>query len=262
MDTLKIQVNDLREKLKTLRIQYDEDLHRTKQRADSMQKSIATMQEKHKQEVSTLAAEQKHRLGEVEIELKKQRDRVVSMLSEKDREIEMLKAGNVQAIEGNYYSRLHQPPDSGASAEMPSDVLHSKSEEERAVSRLLNLGHGEANLLYFSQEQARKDVEINSLRKQKHSLEMEFREIQVQSVTKEETLRENIEALQECIRKHERDKGREGANLEYLKNVTYKFLVSIDPNAKHQMLNAITTILQFSPQERAMVYTQIKGWWK
>lgn len=262
VEILKSQINDLKEKLKTFHLQMGEDEERSRHRADSMQKTIVSLQEKHRQDLATLDAEYKQRIGEMEMELKKQRERTVSLLSEKDREIERLKIGNVHSIEGSYFSQLRNPPDSGASAELPQDVLQSKTEEERAVSRLLNLGHGDANLIYFSQEQARKDVEINSLRKQKHGLELALRDLQISASTQAESLTDKVDNMKETVRKSERNRMREGANLEYLKNVTYKFLISTDPQAKQQMMNAITTILQFSPQEKAVVHTQFKAWWK
>ena len=145
----------------------------------------------------------------------------------------------------------------GASSERPSL-------EDEAVERLLTTppsGQGEMTLLYFAQEQARKDVDINSLRKQKRELEMALRELQMNSSMKQEQLYEEIDQLKEEVRKLERSKNREGANLEYLKNVTYKFLICHDPSGKQQMLNAITTILQFSPQEKTSVQSVNRNWW-
>ncbi|XP_069116060.1 GRIP and coiled-coil domain-containing protein 1-like [Argopecten irradians] len=262
VDMLKSQVQELKEKLKNLHLQMDEDQENSKHRAGTMQKTILSLQDKHKQDIATMEAECKQRVGEMDTELKKQRERTVSLLAEKDREIGQLKSGNVHRLDSSYYNQLRNPPDSGASAELPLDVHQSKSEEERAVSRLLNLGHGDANLIYFSQEQARKDVEINSLRKQKHDLELALRDLQISASTQAESLSDTLENMKESVRKSERDRVREGANLEYLKNVTYKFLISTDPHAKQQMMNAITTILQFSPQEKAVVHTQFRGWWK
>jgi len=116
-------------------------------------------------------------------------------------------------------------------------------------------------LLYFAQEQARKDVEMTALRKQKRELELALRDLQASTAAKQESLHEEIDCLKEEIRKLGRSISREGANLEYLKNVTYKFLICHDPVGKQQMLNAITTILQFSPQEKSSVQAQNKGWW-
>lgn len=254
----------MREKLKNLHIQFDEETDKHNQKLESLHLSLVGQQENHKEELAHVESEHRHQIGELEIEIKKQRERTVALLAEKDRELDILKSTSQQGYENTYYSQLRNLPDSGASAEIPRTLIQSNSSEEEALSRLLNIppiGQGEQSLLFYAQEQARKDVEINSLRKQKRQLESALRDLQISSSTKEESLHENIELLEEELRKRERDKSREGANLEYLKNVTYKFLTSSDPKAKQQMLNAITTILQFSPREKAVVHTHTKGWW-
>lgn len=263
MEALRSQITDLRDKIKNLHLQQDEESEKLSQKVENSHKALINLTEKHKHDVALMEAEHRHKMTELEMEIKKQRDRTVSLLAEKDRELEFYKHQN---FEGNpYYPHLRNPPDSGASAELPQDLNRQKTEEEEAVSRLLNLrtlGQSDSNMLFFTQEIARKDVEINTLRKQKHQLETTLRELQVTASTKDEELHDQIDGMREEIRKCERDKSREGANLEYLKNVTYKFLITTDPQSKQQMLNAITTILQFSPQEKAVVHTQFKGWWK
>jgi hypothetical protein len=47
----------------------------------------------------------------------------------------------------------------------------------------------------------------------------------------------------------EASKSREGANLEYLKNVFINYLTSDDAAGKRHMLNAISTVLQFTAEE-------------
>lgn len=47
----------------------------------------------------------------------------------------------------------------------------------------------------------------------------------------------------------ERCKTREGANLEYLKNVVISFIVTRDAEDKRHMLNAISAVLQFTSNE-------------
>ncbi|CAC5407469.1 GCC1 [Mytilus coruscus] len=263
IEALRSQITDLREKVKSLHLQHEDECEKLKQKAENSHKAMINLTEKHKHDVALMEAEHRHKMNELEMEIKKQRDRTVSLLAEKDRELDFFRHQNFEA--NPYYPHLRNPPDSGASAELPQDLNRQKTEEEEAVSRLLNLrslGQNDSNMLFFSQEIARKDVEINSLRKQKHQLETTLRELQVTASTKEEELHDRIEGMKEEIRKCERDKSREGANLEYLKNVAYKFLITTDPQSKQQMLNAITTILQFSPQEKAVVHTQFRGWWK
>lgn len=51
----------------------------------------------------------------------------------------------------------------------------------------------------------------------------------------------------------ERSKSREGANLEYLKNVTLSYLTSSDPQSKKKMLNAIGAVLRFDDNEIGLI---------
>ena len=120
---------------------------------------------------------------------------------------------------------------------------------------------GETTLLHFAQEQARKDVEINALRKQKYGLETALRELQHGSMIKEQQAGEQMALLKEEIRRSERNLSRENANLEYLKNVVYKYMICTDSVGKQQMLNAISTILQFSPKEKNTVQQYIAQRW-
>ena len=95
-----------------------------------------------------------------------------------------------------------------------------------------------------------------------HQLETAMRELQHSTILKEEQSFDQIDLLKEEIRKNERNKSRENANLEYLKNVVYKYMVTTDAVGREQMLNAISTILQFSPREKKAVHEHIHaGWW-
>lgn len=51
----------------------------------------------------------------------------------------------------------------------------------------------------------------------------------------------------------DRCKSREGANLEYLKNVILNFLITKDTESKQHMMKAIGALLKFSPSELKMI---------
>ena len=57
-------------------------------------------------------------------------------------------------------------------------------------------------------------------------------------------------ALKKEIRELERTKKRDGANLEYLKNIVLKYM---ETQEHDKLLPVLTTILQFSPEEVAKV---------
>ena len=258
MDSLKDQIADLRERLKLTCMNHEEEMEQSKLKVEQLTKRILALQEKHKQELASLDAWHQKNIGELQLEVKKQRERTVSMLAEKDQEIQSLRLACGQKLGPEYLDTCSSSLQDGECVE----YTKQHSQEEEAVSKLLDMpsfSQGESTLLYFAQEQARKNVEINVLRKQKRQLEVELRELQLETGMKDERLTDECETLKEEIRKHERDKSREGANLEYLKNVVYQFLISADVQGKKQMLNAITTILQFSPKEKEKVCVG-RGW--
>ncbi|EPQ04039.1 GRIP and coiled-coil domain-containing protein 1 [Myotis brandtii] len=110
---------------------------------------------------------------------------------------------------------------------------------------------------------ARKEVEITFLRKQKHRLEVEVHQLQERLLEEGERHREEVGVLQSHIEKNTRDQSREGANLEYLKNIIYRFLTLPDSLGRQQTLTAILTILHFSPEEKQVIMhlPPSGGWW-
>ena len=227
--------------------------------------------------MANMLSDYKQKEADLEIEIRKHRERTIALLSEKDKEIEILRAKSPERYESHYVSSFRRTNSQASDSEGSeySFTLSgsarkkgSRGDTESVVSELLaknSLGgrhSSDTSILYFAHEQARKDVEINTLRKQKHSLELALRDLQHTSSMKEENYQEQVDFLKEDIRKFERNKTRESANLEYLKNVVYQYMVCSNPQGKQQMLNAISTILQFSPKEKdAVTQKIIKGWW-
>lgn len=214
-------------------------------------------------DVSQMQLEYQQQVRELEHEVKKQRERTVSMLAEKDRDMQTIRSTYSYRMDSDY--SLPNRDVDAEHVDQDFQPLFSKkhSVEEVAVSKLLHMpsnAQGEATLLHFANEQARKDGEIVNVRKQKRQLEIDFRELQQTANMKEGKYLKQIESLHEEIHRTERAMSREGANLEYLKNVVYKFLISSDKVGKRRMLNAIMTILEFSPQERDKVDVYMASW--
>ena len=255
VDVLKDQVSDLRERLKMVTVHHQEEVEQMQVKLDGFSRSMLAQADAHKAEVAHLKNAHQKEVFVLELEAKKQRERTVAMLAEKDQEIENLRAGSAHRSDHDYYVKLK---DLSLENMHDSDgLLRGESESDDVVAKLLMhpATQGEATLLHFAQEKARQDVEIMGLRKQKHQLENALRELQYATTLKEEKSQEALLKLEEQIHKLERDKGREGANLEYLKNVFLKFLTSSDSHGRSQMLRAITTILQFSPTEKESLRT-------
>lgn len=150
--------------------------------------------------------------------------------------------------------------EAGASSEMEQQQS-SAVRELLSRTSILSATPAETSLLHFAEEQARKEVEIQGLRRQKHSLESALRDLQHSTSLKEQHLIDQVEFLKEEVRKHERNISRENANLEYLKNVVYHYMICTDTVGRQQMLNAISTILQFSPKEKTVVQDVLSRSW-
>jgi hypothetical protein len=255
-------MSELKERLFQLRTDYEEQSKLLRTKEDTFRMSLTTMQEKQAQEIHNIEAGFKLRMTDLDTEIRRHRERTITLLAEKDRELESLRVRLPDHLEAKYISTYRQMSQTSDPGE-----IGASSEEEVAVGELLsrNALHGspaESTLLHFAQEQARKEVEIQNLRKQKHHLEMSMREFQQSTILKEQQYFEQIDLLKEEIRKYERNISRESANLEYLKNIVYHFMISSDKMGKQGTLNAIATILQFSPREKERVQKEIQsGWW-
>ncbi|GFR88043.1 GRIP and coiled-coil domain-containing protein 1 [Elysia marginata] len=287
-ELLKTQVSELRDKLRMANFHHREECDELQSKVDNLSKALLAQEEKFKGDFNALKADHRSEIGELELEAKKQRERTVSMLAEKDMEIQRLRALTGQIASGSgaggydsylassYRSTFSNDPgvgDSGYSYR-PSGRTSTGAEAEggtcdeeaEAVTKLLDLPKGvqnEAAFLHFAQERGRMEVAMAALRKQKRELESAHRDLQLSTSHREEQLKEEVQVLTERFAETERHMSREGANVEYLKNVLLQFLTSADAEGKRSMLKALMTILQFSPRERQKVeFAHSKGgWW-
>ncbi|XP_071079295.1 GRIP and coiled-coil domain-containing protein 1-like [Haliotis cracherodii] len=255
LEVLKDQIIQLREKLKLGHQEHKEVQEAKDLKISHLSKTLQTDQEQHRQTLATVKSQHAKQIKEMEYELKKQRERTIAMLAEKDGELSALKTFTSHNVDLEYVSEMSEYSDVAMEAGKQKDM-----DGKDAVKELLAQSHGhqgETLLLHFSQEQARRDVELSSLRKQKRQLEGALRDSEHTSSLRQDKLKEENEKLTEELWKQQRNVTRENANLEYLKNVVYNFLISSDKSGKKQMLKAIMTILQFSPKEKDMVNSNV-----
>ncbi|KAJ7426744.1 GRIP and coiled-coil domain containing 1 [Pitangus sulphuratus] len=136
-------------------------------------------------------------------------------------------------------------------------------QRERALAALPLPSGSEPTFFLYAEQLARKEVEVAALRKHRHGLEAQLHQLREKALAQEEKHREEVAALQGEIQKNCRDRSREGANLEYLKNIVYRFLTLPDARGRQQTLTAILTILHFSPEEKHNIAQRSAqgGWW-
>ncbi|XP_076025259.1 GRIP and coiled-coil domain-containing protein 1 [Genypterus blacodes] len=258
------QLAELKEKYINLRIHSDEAEAKHKRELEERQQRATVLQQGHKQEVERGEAVHRDDLLKLEGELHKQRQRTMALLAEKDQELEKLRALALT------YSLSSSRGDADRTCDFRADRSEDRVAEESGqeecdfISQALRLaGPNEPTLLLYAEQLARKEVEVVSLRRHKHRLEDDVHRLQGKLIANGERHDEEETELRSQLDKVVRDQRREGANLEYLKNVIFKFLTLQDSSGRQQTLGAILTILHFSPQEKQAV-SRLQGttWWQ
>lgn len=248
------QLAELKEKYISLRLSCEELERQHQQEAEGWKQELARLQHTHRQELERSQLDFRDRTLKLEEELHKQRDRALAVLAEKDLELEQLRSVALSSgLPG------HRSPVGGSGPGDPADT----SSPDSLTQALQLAAASEPTFFLYAEQLARKEVEITSLRKQRHRLEVEVHQLQDRLLEEGERHREEVGALQSHIEKNIRDQSREGANLEYLKNIIYRFLTLPDALGRQQTLTAILTILHFSPEEKQVIMRlpAAGSWW-
>ncbi|XP_037368625.1 GRIP and coiled-coil domain-containing protein 1 [Talpa occidentalis] len=248
------QLAELKEKYISLRLSCEELERQHQQETEDWKQELARLQQLHRQELERNQLDFRDRTLKLEEELHKQRDRALAVLAEKDLELEQLRSVALSSVLPGRRS-----PVGGSGPGDPTDI----SSPDSLTQALQLAAANEPTFFLYAEQLARKEVEITSLRKQKHRLEVEVHQLQDRLLEQGEQHREEVGALQSHIEKNIRDQNREGANLEYLKNIIYRFLTLPDTLGRQQTLTAILTILHFSPEEKQIIMRlpASGGWW-
>uniref|UniRef100_A0A8B9CX19 GRIP and coiled-coil domain-containing protein 1 n=1 Tax=Anser brachyrhynchus TaxID=132585 RepID=A0A8B9CX19_9AVES len=252
------QLADLKEKYVMLQLSAEEMEKQHQLDVEAKKQELSHLQHLHRQELERCQLDYRERALKLEEEMHKQRDRALAVLAEKDQELEQLRSITLP------YAGLQGSKTYGASgADVAGDDAPATDASESLPQALRLSASSEPTFFLYAEQLARKEVEIVALRKQKHKLEMEVHRLQERVLAEEEKHREEVSALRDEIQKNFRDKSREGANLEYLKNIVYRFLTLPDPLGRQQTLTAILTILHFSPEEKQAIRKQsaYSSWW-
>uniref|UniRef100_A0A8C5RZS5 GRIP and coiled-coil domain containing 1 n=1 Tax=Laticauda laticaudata TaxID=8630 RepID=A0A8C5RZS5_LATLA len=254
------QLVELKEKYVSLRLSCEVEAKQHQEQLEAKRREAALLQQLHRQEVERCLSEGREKALWLEEEMHKQRDRALAVLMEKDQELQQLRVLSVPF--GLQAPKTATGPGNGGSGSAHSDSGVGDDALEHLTLPLP--APNEPTYLLYTEQLARKEVEILALKKQKHQLEMEVHQLQEKLLEEGEKHREELSLLQGHIQKTFRDRSREGANLEYLKNIFYRFLTLTDLLARQQTLTAILTILHFSPEERQAVLSHVGGsssWW-
>lgn len=271
--------HELQTRLEAWRGQCEEMEERLVSQTQKLRREMREMNDGHKQELSSLEAQHKKKLFELQQTVELTRERTMKVLSEKDSDLAYLK-GELQnltpllgtpttprhtaftrALSTSLPSSQHcddsppsEPNNDTASLNLPPPlILPSSSSSTVAVQELLDQSspslpssQGEAPppLLHYAQEQQRRETEVTAARRRRLELEDAVRDLE----EREQKRKEQTVFLKQEIRKMERDRSRETENLEYLKNVVIHYM-SADAPSQEQLLVPIATVLHFSSDE-------------
>jgi len=264
--SLKSQITELRERLAVARTNCDEQELKLHEKEEGFARALAAMHESHRAELAERDSVHRQRASELEAEMRRHRDRTVSMLAERDREIASLRMQVVeQRLPAVSDSTFHHDVETAAAEYSEVGASSAESPAGAVVSELIaNVGVADdAKILHFAHERSRYEAEAAALRRLKYSLETSLREARRDAALAAEIHATEVCELREELAKGDRDRSRETANLEYLKNVVHRYMTCRGgASARQQMLNAISTILQFSPAEKQQVQAILaRGWW-
>ncbi|CAG0883438.1 unnamed protein product [Darwinula stevensoni] len=236
MEKLRTQISEYREKILVLNKQFHDMEEEYKSTINFLQETLQEDKQKHRKELKALEHEYKVKLCDIEKEIESQRNRTLSLLTEKDGEIEDLR----QKWEAARYG----VPLEGSNYPQGLETSEPK---------------GETMLLFYTQELARKDVELSALRREKHEDQIALRQLQQKLLNKEDIHQEREACLEEEIDRLQRSISREGENLEYLKNVIVNYLRTPNPSDRQHMLNAICAVLKFTDKEVDIVRKHLRS---
>ncbi|RMB90243.1 hypothetical protein DUI87_33379 [Hirundo rustica rustica] len=237
------QLAELRDKHVLLQLAADDAEERHRRELEAKRQELSRLQRLHRQELERCQLQFRERALRLEEEMHKQRDRALAVLAEKDGELERLRA---------------LAPPRAAPEELPG-----REPSEILPRELQPCPGSEPTFFLYAEQLARKEVEIAALRKHKRRLEEQLHQLQGRALAEEDRHRQEVEELRGQIQKSCRDKSREGANLEYLKNVLYRFLTLPDARGRQQTLTAILAVLHFSPEEKLSIAKSSAhgSWW-
>ncbi|XP_061493925.1 GRIP and coiled-coil domain-containing protein 1 [Rhineura floridana] len=265
------QLAELKEKYVSLRLSCEEAAARHQRETEAQKQEVARLQQLHRQDLERYQLGCQEKVLRLEEEMHKQRDRALAVLAEKGQELEQLRGLILPPCglpQGPRPCLLAPGPRGSRSGSGGSRDLLGDDSEDGSLENLTQALHltapKEPTFLLYTEQLARKEVEVSALKKQKHSVEVAIRRLQERLLEEGEKHQEEVSALQAHLQKNARDQSREGANLEYLKNIFYRFLTLTDLLGRQQTLTAILTILHFSPEEKQAVLSHLSGsssWW-
>ncbi|XP_029673116.1 GRIP and coiled-coil domain-containing protein 1-like [Formica exsecta] len=245
LNLLKVHNSNLEERIRMISNEMLNKEKSLQERLDHQQKLLQEERSKLEHTLHQKEIEYRNKISTLEQQLFRQRERSMALVEEKDKEILTLKTS----------FRALLPNNETAAATETKTHLNRYENTVEPVTDLVTglLTNDSPPILHYIQELARKEVQISFSRKKILELEASLREQQREILYMKEQQQNETKSLKAHIIRLEACKSREGANLEYLKNVFINYLTTNDASSKRHILNAISTVLRFTPDELSKV---------
>lgn len=247
---LKQEVDSLKLRLIVVEREKVDEIEKLKLQHDNLNSEIRN---EYKLQLEKLEASRLKSINDLEKELVKQRERTFKLLAEKDSELEKCKFKYLNNNNNNTGI---------VKEENTSDSLESNntSPDINVIPNGDHLNNGseshQSSLIYYSQQNAYKDTELNKLRQAKISLEYKLKQTIDENSVESDRYQSQINLLKQEIERLKLNTSRNelnGSNLEYIKNVVFNYMTTKDNNIKLNLTNSIVQILHFSKAEKQKI---------
>lgn len=211
---------------------------------------LGEMRKELRNQIDKSEQEKLKALAELEKELVKQRERTSKLLADKDSQLDHIKQMTQM---GSVRNKTEEETDGSESIKLKNSSSYNSLDESSQVPSTPT--NNSTMLLYYDQQNAYKETELNRLRLAYKDLEYKLKQTLDEHSVDLERLQNQIKLLKEEIERLKLNQSRADTseNMEYIKNVVYNFMTSKDQTVRTNMSLAIMQILKFTRNERQKI---------
>lgn len=205
-ELLKLQLSDqiehiktLQDKVQVLNLNIDDYENEIKNKSMEINNELKAERNKWRETVNSMEVDHRSKISQLEQQLQKQRERSLTLLEEKEIEIRSLKTS---------YELFLPKKQSVSSHPEEDDGQYSESSDKRRTSHHLGMvlnqppnsaSLPETHMIYYSNELARKEMELSSIRKAKREAESLIRQTLKEKIMLQEDLDDRIMQLEQQV---------------------------------------------------------------
>lgn len=206
-EMLKLQAKDqsdhiktLQEKVQVLNVNIDSLEGELKNKSQEINNDLKAERSKWRETINTMEGEQRTKISQLEQQLQKQRERSLTLLEEKENEIRTLKT-SYDVFLPKKSSISHYEDDDGQHSESSGRRKTSASYFGSVLTQPVNSASNlpETHMIYYSNELARKEMELTSIRKAKREAESLIRQTLKEKIMMQETMDDKIMHLEQQV---------------------------------------------------------------